>query len=164
MRAELVHFCHWLELTPFSRTLQDTTWIIAAVQTVHILAIAAVVGAMLMLHLRVAGVRGAGQPIAAAAGRYVPVLWLAIPILLCTGIVMICAEPARSLLNLAFQLKMAMLVAVLGVTVAFARPLRREPRYWDERRTAATGLASASLALWAGIVFCGRWIAYMGIH
>lgn len=52
----------------------------------------------------------------------VPVVWGAVLVLLATGAVMIAAEPARSLLNAAFQLKMTMLLAALALTAAAARP------------------------------------------
>ena len=40
----LDRFCHWLSETSLSQTIQTVGWVIPAVQTVHILAVAAVVG------------------------------------------------------------------------------------------------------------------------
>jgi len=59
---------------------------------------------------------------------------------------MIIGEPARSLANPVFQLKMLLLLAAIAVTVA----LHKESRI----------IAILSLSLWVGIVFAGRWIAY----
>ena len=167
MHHALVTFCAWLELTPFSRLLQETEWVIPAVQTIHILSVAAVMGAMLMLNLRLLGLRGNSQPVAACAARYLPVLRSGLPVLLATGAVMISAEPARALQNPAFQLKMLLLVVVLGLCAAVARPLRRDEHYWTRsagRRGLVAGLAVLCLLLWTGIVFAGRWIAYLVIH
>jgi hypothetical protein len=86
-----------------------------------------------------------------------------LPVLLATGIVMIIGEPARSLANPVFQLKMALLVAAMAVTLSYQVPLGREPSFWDRsigRRGAARIIAALSLLLWAGIVCSGRWIAY----
>jgi hypothetical protein len=77
---------------------------------------------------------------------------------------MIIGEPARSLKNPAFQLKMALLVTVLVVTalyqlVAAARSglgLAGEPPAAARPRAIAT----LSMLLWTGIIFAGRWIAY----
>jgi hypothetical protein len=80
---------------------------------------------------------------------------------------MISAEPARALQNPAFQLKMLLLVLVVGLCVAIGRPLRRDGGYWSRsagRRGLVAVLAVTSLLLWVGIVFAGRWIAYLVVH
>jgi len=75
---------------------------------------------------------------------------------------MIIGEPARSLKNPAFQLKMALLVTALIVTALYQVLLRRDPSFGSpgSRRAAATSIAALSLMLWTGIIFAGRWIAY----
>src|SRR5208337_3727059 len=115
MRAAVAAFCAWLELTPFSRQLQTREWVVPAVQTVHLLAIAAVMGAMLLFNLRLLGLRGTDVPLARVSRRFLPVVWTSVVVLLVSGAVMIAAEPARSLLNPAFQLKMALLLAALAL-------------------------------------------------
>ena len=45
-------FCNWLAATPFSQVLQTVGWIVPAVQTVHILAVAAVVEFGLLIAIR----------------------------------------------------------------------------------------------------------------
>ena len=163
MRTQaLLDFCSWLENTPVSLTIQSTDWIVPTVQTVHILSIAAVVSSALMINLRLAGILG-DQPMARVSARYRPVIWWALPVLLATGAILITGEPARSLANAVFQLKMALLVAAIIVTLAVQMPLARNPAYWDDasgRRAIARTIAIVSMLLWSGIVFCGRWIAY----
>jgi hypothetical protein len=84
-------------------------------------------------------------------------------ILLATGILMIIAEPARSLKNPAFQLKMLLLIAALIVTGLFQFLQRRDATFGDLRsgpRATAAAVAIASMLLWSSIIFAGRWIAY----
>ena len=38
---------------------------------------------------------------------------------------------------------------------------KSNPQYWDGRAGALRGIAVISLILWTGIVFAGRWIAYL---
>jgi len=83
-------------------------------------------------------------------------------VLLATGIIMIVAEPARSLKNPAFQLKMGLLIAALIVTSLFQLLHRRNTSFGDAAgsRAAAATLAVVSILLWSSIIFAGRWIAY----
>ncbi len=164
MHHTLVTFCAWLELTSFSRLLQDTDWVIPAVQTIHILAIAAVIAATLMLDLRILGLSGLDQSLDQAASRSLGVTWKALPVLLASGVLMICAEPARALQNPAFQLKMLLLLATVLLSVGFQRHLRADAGYWEAspaRRRTAVAFVAITLSLWVAVLFCGRWIAYM---
>ena len=146
MRTQaLDRFCSWLEQTPLSQAIQGASWVVPSVQTVHILAIALVMSSILMIDLRLAGVVWRDQPVSRVYGRFRPMVWWALPVLLATGIVMIIGEPARSLANPIFQLKMLLLASAIVVTLL---PFRNRL------------IAIVSLSLWVGIVFCGRWIAY----
>jgi hypothetical protein len=141
----LAKFCAWLEGTPLSQAIQDNSWVVPSVQTVHILAIAALMGSALLIGLRVAGVAWREQPLAQVRGRFRPVIWWALPVLLGTGMVMIIGEPARSLANPVFQLKMLLVVSAIIVTL-----LPSENRL----------LGALAVSLWIAVVFAGRWIAY----
>jgi len=101
---------------------------------------------VLMLDLRLLGMVGRDQPLERVTSRFRPVIWWTLPILLATGVVMIIGEPARSLANPVFQLKMLLLLAAIAVTAG----LHKDSRI----------IAILSLSLWVGIVFAGRWIAY----
>jgi hypothetical protein len=157
-------FCNWLGATSTSQTIQTVGWIIPAVQTVHILAVAAVVSSALMLDLRLLGLRGVDQPLAAVARRFLPFIWWSLPVLLVSGALLITAEPTRSLENPVFILKMGLLLAAASVTLACQLPLRRNPGFWDlsgARKRTARLIAVASIPLWVAIIFAGRWIAYV---
>jgi hypothetical protein len=157
-------FCNWLGATTVSQTIQTIDWIIPAVQTVHILAVAAVVTSALMIDLRLLGIRRDGQSVAAVVRRFLPFIWWPLPVLLLTGAVLIVAEPARALENPVFLLKMGLLLAAAGVTLACQLPIRANEAFWElsaGRRRAGRLIALASIPLWIAIVCAGRWIAYV---
>jgi Family of unknown function (DUF6644) len=153
----------WIDQTALSHAIQVTKWVVPLVQTVHILAIAVVASSVLMIDLRLIGVFWADRPMQEVSSRFLPLVWWPLLILLATGAIMIIGEPARSLKNPAFQLKMTLLVAALIVTGLFQLLQRRNPAFGDlrsESRAAATTVAIVSMLLWSAIVFAGRWIAY----
>ena len=132
-------------------------------QTLHILGIAAVLSSVLMINLRLLGTFGREQSIKQVIGRFAPVVWGTLPVLLVSGMIMIAGEPARSLANYAFQLKMLLLVIIIGITLIVQLKLRGDTEFWEasaKRRSAAKVIALLSLVIWTGIVCAGRWIAY----
>ena len=160
----LQDFCHWLAATPLSHTLQAVGWMVPAVQTIHLLSVAVLLGSVLMINLRLLGWCWQDQPVAAVGRRFLPFIWWPLAVLLTSGALLIAAEPARALQNPVFILKMTLLLAAAGMTLGCQIPLRRDPRYWElsaARRRGARLIAAASLPLWVGIVFAGRWIAYV---
>ncbi len=157
----LLDFCDAIDATALSQAIQNNKWVVPLVQTIHILAIAAVLSSILMINLRLLKVAGLDQSLARVSDRYRPVVWWTLPLLLASGLILIIGEPARSLANYFFQLKMFLLVCVIIVTVLLQRPLKHDPLYWDSRTALAGTLAVLSMALWSGIVFAGRWIAYI---
>jgi hypothetical protein len=158
----LNEFCIWLDQTPASLVIQTRAWIVPTVQTIHILAIAVVTTSALMIDLRLVGIIGRDQPIERVSSRFFPLIWWVVLVLLVTGIVMIIGEPARSLQNPIFQLKMALLIAALTVTY-FLQRLSRNKAFVDVAKRppiAAQAMAVVSVLLWTGIILSGRWIAY----
>lgn len=170
-------FSDWLSTTPLSVGIQNTTWIVPSVQTLHILLIAALIASVALLNARLLGFAARSQPVAEVARRFIPWVWWAVPGLAITGLILIIAEPARELTNPVFFAKLFLLLLVLLLTAIVQGRLRKDPAGWERRsaHSAASNPATAptipttftakligasSLLLWVGIVVAGRWIAY----
>jgi hypothetical protein len=156
-------FCKWLQSTGLSLAISDHFWAIPLLQTIHILAIALVISSVFLVNLRLAGLTGGDQPVDDVARRFLPFIWWPLPVLLITGALLISAEPARSLENPSFAIKMSLLLTAIVLTIFFHRTLIIRPGYWQatsRHRFAARLLALAAIAVWTGIVLAGRWIAY----
>ena len=160
MASSLQHFVDWLANTPASQTIKEIGWIIPTVQTIHILAIAAVVGSMVLLDLRVLGLAARAQSLSSVSERLIPWVWRALVVLLLTGIVMVTGEPGRSLVNSIFQIKMALVIIAAVLTFFLQRSLRAKGAAADTAPMDAKAIAALSLVTWVLIVFAGRWIAY----
>jgi hypothetical protein len=159
----LNQFCAWIDQTALSQTIQTKAWIVPTVQTVHILAIAVVMTSALMIDLRLIGIVGRDQSLARISSRFLPFVWWPLLILLATGAIMIIGEPARSLKNSVFQLKVALILVAMIVTFTIQTMMRKNPNFGDlarGARGAPLAIAILSILLWAGIICAGRWIAY----
>lgn len=160
--GDMTALTNGLAATSASLTIQSHEWIIPTIQSIHILAIAAVMSSIAMLNLRLAGLIGHHQSVRQMAHRFLPWLWRALPVLFVTGCLMILGEPARELLNPYFWYKMSMLAIVVLLTIPLQRMIEDRPfRDHDAtKRQLIRIIALVSLLLWLAIVFCGRWIAY----
>ena len=164
MLQTVQHFVSWLAETPMSTLIQNVAWIIPTVQTIHILCVAIVMSSMAMIDLRLMGLGARSQSIPDMVTRFMPWVWTSLVILLLTGSILIIGEPARSLMNPAFILKMSMLICVIVVTLTLQGAIKKNVAFWElsaPRRNAAKLMALVSLLLLVAIVFAGRWIAYM---
>lgn len=161
-----MRFIQWLSQTSLSLAIQTHLWIIPAIQSVHIVAIAVVVSSVFMIGLRVLGLAGSDQTLMQTIGRFTPPLFNALYVSLLTGVFMVISEPARDLLSFSFWLKMSLLAAATITTVAFRSAVRRNEHHWDEvvvNRWATRSVAILVLLIWAGVIISGRLIAYDSI-
>jgi hypothetical protein len=159
----LGEFSKWLAATEVSRVIQTTTWLIPTLQTIHILSVAAVFSAAILVDLRIWRLIERDEPLPEMARRFLPTIWPVLVILLVTGSLLIIGEPRRSLLNSTFYLKMALLVVAILLTIGLQRSISSSPNSWDRdrwRRIAGRFAATVSILVWCGILFAGRWIAY----
>ena len=158
----LQSFATWLYATPLATTIRDEPWIIPSVQSVHILAIAVVVGSALVSDLRLAGVLATDTLPNVVVRRYLRWMWVGLAVLLATGSLMAIGEPDRVLTNFTFWLKMGLVVVACLLTWYFRRPLLHPEFQLDSARWRPLVKPAAwlSLAIWICVIFCGRWIAY----
>jgi len=157
-------FCDWLSTTNVSVAFQSANWFVPTVQTVHIISIAILLTSVYVVSFRLIGVTRGGQPLAVIVAKSTPWVWIALGVLLGTGILLTITEPARELLNWAFRVKMLLVLALVGILLIVQIRTRESPEYWNAsptRRRAARAIGIAAVIIGAGIVTAGRWIAYV---
>jgi hypothetical protein len=152
----------WLAATPLSHAIQTNGWVIPTLQTIHILSVAVLFSAAVLVALRIWRALQRDVPLPAVAQRFLPTIWPVLLILLITGSLLIIGEPRRSLLNATFYLKMALLAVAVVLTLALQWSLRATPEFWEGNRGRIVGpaVATFSILVWCSILFAGRWIAY----
>jgi hypothetical protein len=154
----------WLFETSASSTIRDIDWLIPALQSVHILAIAMVLSSLFMIDMRILkATRSQTLSLADTMHRFEAWIWTGLVILAASGAPLIVAEPQRTLPNSAFQLKLLLLALATTTTCALCISLRRTAEFrsmsGNANRTAKALAVGASL-LWCAVAAAGRFIAY----
>ncbi len=147
------------------------TWLLSNVpglppilQTVHLLSIAAIMASAVFINLRVLQWAIPAQKLGEMLGRLQAWTWCGLLGAFSSGIWFVLATPGRYFSNPVFQIKFALLLFAVIITVALYRLLLREPDLPSAARPHqwfGKGLALLSLLLWIGVVLAGRWIAYV---
>lgn len=148
--------------SPISITIQSISWLIPIVQSIHIIAIAAVMASAVLLNTRIAGLANSSEGFDTLLGRYLPWVWRALPVLAISGIILIIGEPERELMSYVFWIKMALLIVALSLCAMIARAASPQPLadLSPETRGRLRVLALLCLTALVGIIACGRLIAY----
>lgn len=161
--TSLVELSLWISNTKASLWIGTHFWAIPFFQVTHILAIAAAFGSVLMIETRILGFTGAGRTMSETSRRYLPWIWWSLLVLILSGLMMIIGEPVRELINPVFWIKMALVIVVILVTLAFQASVRRNIAAWETTHSGRTAVrlgAIGILILWCAVMFGGRWIAY----
>ncbi len=126
-----------------------------ALEVLHIVGIALLVGSLLLLELRVWGL-GAELPIRPLAKLALAVTVAGFLLVVVSGVLMFMGNPVELLSNRAFLIKLG-LVHLAGLNAAWF--------HGRDSLARCDGLARAqtlmSMGLWFGAIVCGRWIAYL---
>ncbi|MDP2007298.1 MAG: hypothetical protein Q8K45_16600 [Rubrivivax sp.] len=135
--------------------LASSSWAYPALEVVHLVGIALLLGSLVVVELRVWGAAPA-LPLVALARLAMPVTLSGFGLVVVSGLLLFAANPNDMLANRAFLLKLA-LVGMAGLNAAFFHARGSLARH-DGLARAQTVL---SLGLWLAAIICGRWIAYL---
>jgi hypothetical protein len=148
----------WISATSFSQAIQVTSWAIPAIQVVHIVSLALLFASALTFTLRLFGAGLGSEPLHQLGARFVRVIWLALLALAVSGLLLIIAEPGRTITNPVFYAKMTMLALAIVITLWLSAVARRQ---LDRPKALHHVAAVLVMGLWIGIMFAGRLIAYV---
>src|SRR5882724_7206424 len=152
----------WLETSGVAVAMRQWLWLYPAVEIVHILGFVVLVGSAFMFDLRLLGLSRA-LPVSALAEHLLRWSRLALLLVVPSGTLMLVAHATEFAGNPAFRLKLLLIAAALLNAALFHRWPFRAVGDWDTEIPApwpARLAGVASLALWTGVVACGRLLAY----
>jgi hypothetical protein len=160
----ILSFLEWLQATPFSTGIRESTWWYPVIESVHVLSLCLFLGLAVFWDARLLYWGFKRVPVSQIqAGLMTSWVVLGFVLMVISGTLLFVEEPVRFYGNIFFRVKVVLLiVAGLNAFIFHSRAGRRLID-WDNSPITPTGakLAGAvSLSLWALIVICGRFIAY----
>ena len=155
----LLAFFEWCEATALGTAVRQSIWAFPVIESVHLLGLGLLGGAVLVVDLRLLGLGLTGQRIPELVRHARPWLIVAVAVMLLTGVPLFLSEAIKCYYNTAFWVK----ITTLPVALAFTFGVRE----WILRRRGETEtswrtrlLGTASIALWFTVAAAGRWIGF----
>ena len=149
----------WCEATWLGTAVRESLWMFPVIQCVHLLSLALLGGALLAVDLRLLGFGLRAQPTASLSRQMQPWLTGALVAIIATGIPMFLSEAIKCYFSPPFFYKISLLV----LATIFTYTVRRRVAAAEPGRVShwlASLTALVSQALWLGVGFSGRWIAF----
>ncbi len=154
----------WIKTTTLHDFSIASYWFFPAAETLHFMGLTVLFGMLLLIDLRGLGFY---KTIAIEqVHKLVPIVLVAFAVNLLTGLIFIFTDPDRYFVNIAFQVKMYLIVVAGLNALAFEfivfRPSLKGRMDMD--RSVLTKIISAlSLLLWTSVIIAGRFIPYVEV-
>lgn len=156
---DLLPFFQWCEGSFIGHGIRSSQWLFPVIESVHLLGLAMIGGAVLIVDLRLLGLGLTRQPVAQVARDARPWLIGSLLVMLVTGILLFLSESVKCYYSPAFWFKMSS----LSLAILFTFTVRRMVTMAEEVRVGPIWgrlVALVSLTLWSGVGAGGRWIGF----
>ncbi len=150
-----------IEFSAVGQAIKTSSWAFAVIESVHLLALAVIGGAVLVVDLRLLGFGLKRQTVAEVARDAQPVLVGSLIVMLVTGLALFVSEAVKCYYSTPFWVKMTSLALAIVFTFTIKRKLTLTENV-NVGPTVLKVVALVSLALWFGVGAGGRWIGFSG--
>ena len=155
----LLPFFTWCENSGLGGTIRSSSWLFPVIEAFHLLGLAVIGGAVLVVDLRLFGFGMRRQPVAQLAQDAQRWLIISLMVMIATGSLLFTSEAIKCYYHPAFWMKMTSLF----LAIVFTFTVRRKVAMADETRVNPLWsklVALISVTLWAGVGIGGRWIGF----
>lgn len=130
--------------------------------TIHVLGTALVIGLIFIVNLRLLGLFDTISY--TSLKRLFPAIWAGFAVQFLSGAALWATKPTRYAVDVAFLLKLALVVAGFILTLYLYGAMKREAGSWEAGTVSSHGtkFVVPSLLIWCGVVIAGRLTAYLG--
>jgi hypothetical protein len=154
----LLPYFQWAQNTGVGVEIRRSLWLFPVIEAFHLLALALIGGAVLVVDLRLAGLALRKQPVSQLAMDAQPWLLGSLTVMLLSGGLLWTSEAVKCYYNLAFWLKMMFLFLAIVFTFTIRRRVAlaegRVKPVWMKT------VAFVSVTLWTGVGLMGRGIGF----
>jgi hypothetical protein len=160
VKALLLSFCQWCDNSFFGHGVRNSVWLFPFVEILHLLALGVLGGTVLIINLRLLGLRFRDERVSDLAQEVQPWMAGSLIVMLVSGFFLFSSESVKMYGNWAFRAKMTSLVlAIIFNFTIYRKVIMAEETQISPARQRLAALVS--LALWAGVGFAGRAIGYV---
>ena len=155
----LLEFCRWVQFSPPLIAMRSSPWLFPVIATIHLMGLAVIGGAVLLVDLRLLGFGLRRQSVAQLTRDAEPWLLGSLVVTVLTGILLFMCFATKYYYLTFFWVK----IAALFLVVAFTFSVRRRVAMADEAQMSPVWsklVALVSLSLWTTVALGGRWIGF----
>lgn len=152
-----------LENSGLAEWLQYSAYAYPVIESAHVVGVALLFGTLLIVDLRLVGLRLMSQSISSLTHATLKFTWLGFVIAVATGFMMFSERATHYITNFEFLSKMGFLVLAGINMLIFEFLTRRSLADWDEGQPIPGKVKLAgflSLAFWIGVIVFGRLIGF----
>jgi len=150
----LLHLCRWLQDNSFIAAINGTAWTAASLEIIHYFSMFILVGAMVIVDLRVLGLVGRRQDATQLADLLFPWIWISLALNFVSGFLMFAGSATSYYRNDIFYDKIAVVLLAIVANVIVHQKVRK----WGQLQAmpASAKLAAfISIGLWIGAIIAG---------
>ncbi len=157
---DLLPFFQWCEATAVGQFVRQSQWLFPVIEAFHLVTLAFIGGAILIVDLRLLGTGVRGQPVSVVARHVRPWLVGALSAMIVTGGLLFLSEAVKCYYNTSFWVKMT----TLAVAIVFTFTVRERVTHRNAAAMPIWGrlVGLISIALWITVAAAGRWIGFSG--
>ena len=156
---QVLPWIEWVAASALGQAISQSSWAFAVIESVHLLALAVIGGAVLTVDLRLLGFGLRAQPLDRVARDAWPWFVGSWVVMIVTGVLLFVSEPLKLYFSTPFFWKMIFLLS----GSLFAVTVRRKVTLAGDGRTPPVVMklvGLVSLLLWSGVGSAGRWIGF----
>ena len=148
-----------IENSSLGAGIRDSAWLFPVIESVHLLALTVIGGAVLVVSLRLLGFGMRSISLRTIARSAQPMLNWSLVVMFITGLLLFSSEAAKCYEHVAFWFKMTcLLLACIFTFTTYRKVVMADEDTVTPVRARLTAIVS--LALWTGVGIGGRWIGF----
>jgi hypothetical protein len=148
----MLSICQWLQQTPISISIRESTWVFPILDAVHCVGIILVAGTIVIVDLRLLGFGLRRESVSSVIAQVLPWTFFGFAFMFVTGSLLAWAEPVKLYRSPSFRWKLLFL-AIAGLNALLFHYTTLTP-------ARARLAAAVSIVCWISVIAAGRAIGY----